>query len=439
MQSLPDVSLPGAGTLPGLRKPPAVRPVGASLPRVLGYVATSLGTFGLLTGDAGFFGAAGAALFLLLWLIVLAVMGPALLLPLARRPVLLVLPALILASTLWSTTPLVSLRAAVQYALTVCFALLVSRLLSLRGFMIAVLPSLLATAILSLVMGRYVRDGLGGDLAFVGIAASKNSFAFFMLLLVIMSTSTALDRGQPVVWRLLGAAGLLLSAPLLFKARSAGALVTVCFSFGALLAALLISRMRVPEQRLIGSCALLLVVPCLILLAILAQAGLVGDLASDFLTRVLGKSTTLTGRTTLWQHATAIIERQPLLGLGYYAFWQQGNPHAEGLWRMFQIGARMGFHFHNLYYETAVGLGLTGIAALVLLLLSVTRATFRLCLTSRSPASAGLVALLVCFFLRSFVEVDIIYPLSTSTFLFFAMAGFAAQGATPGLKEHPSR
>ncbi len=82
--------------------------------------------------------------------------------------------------------------------------------------------------------------------------------------------------------------------------------------------------------------------------------------------RRLGKDSTLTGRTYLWQQGIEAAKASPLVGVGYQAYWVQGFSEAERLWEEFYIGSRAGFHFHNTFIEAVVETGLIGLILLTM-------------------------------------------------------------------------
>jgi exopolysaccharide production protein ExoQ len=81
---------------------------------------------------------------------------------------------------------------------------------------------------------------------------------------------------------------------------------------------------------------------------------------SDLVLRTFDKDPTLTGRTYLWYRARQMIAEKPLFGHGFEAFWRQGNPDAEGLWRFAGIDGRTGFNFHNTGVELLMQFGWCG-------------------------------------------------------------------------------
>ena len=123
------------------------------------------------------------------------------------------------------------------------------------------------------------------------------------------------------------------------------------------------------------------------------------SLVEDSMT-LFEKDPTLTGRTYLWQRAADFIAEKPALGAGFNAFWVQGNPDAEGMWRFAGITERMGFSFHNTLIEWLVNIGWVGVSLLTIVAIVstilmvrrvMTRPTLALCfwLTSSSMSSCA--------------------------------------------------
>jgi exopolysaccharide production protein ExoQ len=77
----------------------------------------------------------------------------------------------------------------------------------------------------------------------------------------------------------------------------------------------------------------------------------------DYLTGMLDRDSTLTGRVDIWQMAFASFLKRPLLGYGYSAFWNV-SPDA------FRINSVMNWtvpHAHNGFLDLALQLGLLGL------------------------------------------------------------------------------
>jgi exopolysaccharide production protein ExoQ len=239
------------------------------------------------------------------------------------------------------------------------------------------------------------------EVAATGIFGSKNNFALHICLLLFVSFAVLADTQQKKPFRAVALLGVVTGPLLLWQAKSVGALMVFFPSLLLMLAIIGLGRIsaRLRPIALAGSVAIVLAAAAIVTPVVIAS--------QDTLLSLVGKTGNLTGRGYLWYRAEFLIEQRPTLGVGYAAFWVQGNPEAEGLWRAEHITARAGFHFHNFYYETLVELGyvglaigggafaLTGIAALLW------------GLRQPGPPSGFFCALMLFLFMRSFVELDL--------------------------------
>ncbi len=396
------------------------------------WLTTALGILGLIEALAG--SSRGAFMFLAVWGGAVCLRTHECRILLFRTPMLWLVPGMALASVMWSQAPGASLRAATELGLTVAIASLTAGLVRPRAFVSAMLICLLLGAADCLMFGQMGTDGLSGTTVFLGVFGSKNTLAMFMSFLAIFAAVVLIDGQQPRLLRLVAVLAFILSVPLLIRAHSAGAAVTTIISFIIMGLTMLFARMQARERMLTLICMAIIGIP--LLLAAIAAA-LDGTLATGFnafISGVLGKDPTLTGRTVLWHIALAQIQQRPMLGLGYAAFWIQGNLLPEGIWRAFQIDNRMGFTFHDTYLEAAVELGWVGAAALVLTLARTLVGAVRLALVQKSWPAACFVTIIVCLLSRSAGEVDLPYPFAITTYVFFVIAAYGAdfaRGTTP--------
>lgn len=393
----------------------------------MAWIATVLCMLGMIVTLAG--SDLGALLFLGVWGLMAVARADRCLRLIVRSPLLWLVPVFALASVLWSQAPGPTLRASMELVLTVGVAILTAGFLRPREFVSAMSVSLLFGALMSLTFGRYGVDGMTGQTVFLGIFASKNTMALFMSFLAIFSTAVFADRGQPMVLRLLAVFSFLLSIPLLLRAHSVGALLTTSVSFMVLVVIAVFARARPRERLLLLIGMLALALPVVVVVTVIALEGTLGEDISRFIIGVLGKDSTMTGRTVLWQIALAEIHKRPLFGIGYAGFWLHGNLLAESIWRYFSINSRMGFHFHDTFLEVAVETGWTGVAALTLTLVLAVERVVRLALADRTLATASLVAALFCLVTRTFDEVDAPYPFAVGTFFLFVIAAYGADFA----------
>ncbi len=346
------------------------------------------------------FGSIGALAFLLPWGIVALTKPQDSLAAMLRNAWVFALPFLCFISALWSDFPPASFRSAIQFLLTVAIGIFAGECIRPRVFVSSLFGALAFAATASLA--------LGGN----GLFASKNQLAQLGVFTALVSLNIALDRSQPHLLRFLSVAGTILGLYTIYAGNSAGS--TVCSVPAILMAPLLATLSFLPGA---ARAAFVFVAALALLTGGLAAASLIGDSSAVY--EALGKDATLTGRTELWTQAQALIWERPLLGTGYQAFWQAGNPLAVQLWIENHVPVGSGFNFHNLYFNTGVELGVLGLVLLAGLLLS---AIGRLVLVLLGPmTSQQLLAasVFVYLFLISFVEVIQTYQFMLGTVLFY--------------------
>ncbi|RAI03840.1 exopolysaccharide biosynthesis protein [Acuticoccus sediminis] len=335
----------------------------------------------------------------------------------------LALTGFICVSTLWSDAPSITLRSGIQYGTTVFCAIVAARILSPYSFVYGTLVGVFLILLYSLAIGRYDFDIVDGTYRFVGAFASKNQLGFFCCLGMVFGLAGLLLKGVSVLHRAFAVLVFAVASGVLLKTHSATSLATVVPVLGGIVGLFLGGRIA-PRVRLV------LVLFGVLGLVMLVTVALAANGEAMFLA-AFGKDATLTGRTLLWAEGLREASQRPWFGSGYNAFWRIGNPLAEYLWEIFYITAKSGFHFHNTYIQTTVGIGLVGLGIMLATMLAGLALAVRAALRPRVTADATLAtALLVLLLLRSFVEIDILYPYTVGAFLFtFAILRLASPRA----------
>jgi len=252
----------------------------------------------------------------------------------------MLLPLIAIASTIWSAAPSETFRASIQYALTIAIIIVFFRTLPLRLLIGALMVAGSAASATVLALQP---DALLYQTTLVGGLGSKNVVAFNSSITFLAALGVLFDKAQPKWLRIVAAFTTPLGALTLLLAQSAGALVTTIIGVAVLI--LLVTFKKLPSALRGGALVLILTIAPI--------AWIMGPtLANAIFTDVLeatGKDPTLTGRTELWNFALSRIPDNPVFGIGYQAFWIQGTPDAEALWRTGNVAARSGFNFHNQY------------------------------------------------------------------------------------------
>jgi len=356
-------------------------------------------------------GSVGALVFILTSVLLGVRRLPRLLEGAYRNHLLFILPLLFLLSMLWSDYPMTTLRAATQYFVTVLAAVSLASCINSRVLASASFVALLLTILscLSLGLGAYLG---GNEQALHLILGSKNQLAEYGAFLIIASLGIVLDAVQPAPLRALAAIGVMLAVFVLYVADSAGTSLFIIPAVLTMLALPLLSLL--PGHARVAYAVLILL--------FIAAAGLTAltfmNDASEILD-MLGKDSTLTGRSDLWADAQRYFMERPVLGVGYQAFWQIGNQRAELQWLSHHVPIGAGFNFHNLYLNTAVELGIVGVIMLCILLFCMIIRLF-MCLfgiiTQRHILAAGVFVYLLGI---SSCEVIQTYQFTAATVLFY--------------------
>jgi exopolysaccharide production protein ExoQ len=319
-------------------------------------------------------------------------------------------------SVAWSQYPAWTLRASIQLAFSTGAFLVMVRALPAKSFLTVFLSALLLVDAASLANPKMAWNT--GGLAMIGILGSKNSFGFLQALLIQVGVWVLLDHGQRGLMRALAFIGAVGGAILIVAALSVGAVVAV---FGALACSMLAFNLRYfpPRSRVVILCAggLLIVILCSFLIVF-------GDELFQAALQLTGKGPNLSNRAELWDVAKKMMQEHPIGGVGYQAFWQHGNPYAEDLWSRFQE-ARSGYHFHNLWYESGVGLGYIGVGLALLTVAITAIEVVRWVVRSANPTSCFFLGYVVFIILRSMVEVDLFAQFSFTGGIFLAAFVYA--------------
>lgn len=276
----------------------------------------------------------------------------------------LLLPLFAVTSFLWSIDPQSTRYYGFQFLITAFIGCIIGAGLDRRAAMRGVFLAFAVYAFSSLVFGRSVSWGGGamGNSAFAGLAQAKNTAGDTAAVGVIFSLSIlfdSLERRQRG-WALLAFLALGVQMEMLIASRSSGALLAVGIAI-PLFFIWNFSRIFEKAVRMVTAITAIVAIAT----AVITQHIWLPPLV-EYMSRAMGKDSTLTGRTYLWDRAAALVQEKPLLGLGYNAFWRKGNLDAEGLWRYAGITSRSGFNFHSTPTELLVHLGYVGVGLFAL-------------------------------------------------------------------------
>lgn len=271
---------------------------------------------------------------------------------LAKYWPLLLLPAIALASAVWSEDPAKTVRTGIQFTFSTLLAIRIGTVLSPASALGCVFAATLlgfCLSLLALVAPPLQPAFESGNDAFIGIYVQK-TVAGLALALFVMALCA---RGA-----LNGYAGFALFVavcivPLLVLTKSVTAMVLlVCLS-------IIIVQDFTQHRGATLRFALFLFTVAFISMLLLILWIDQFDLPA-FLLNMVGKSATLTGRTDIWKLGVELTQEYPFLGYGYAAFW--GNPVFAEEWGFIHatVDPRLK-GFHNLYVTALASTGIAGL------------------------------------------------------------------------------
>jgi O-antigen ligase len=277
------------------------------------------------------------------------------------------LALLAIASAAWSVDAGKTLREAPLLAATTAMMLMIGAALSLRQLIlaIAVFASLTAVACYGAVaVFPEARGQAQWPDVWVGVFEHKNALGGFTAFTLPLTIGAALFSRGPLRIALIGGAAVI--ASLLAISESRTSQLIALFALSSLASAYLGRR-----RLLTWSAAYIAGV--VVFVAAVAAAFATG--LTELLFAALGRQPTMSGRLPLWSVVWPFVEQRPLLGWGYFAFWDPEAMRVIDISRDRRI-FHIPFYSHNGLIELLLNLGVVGLGFLVIV---VVRA-FRGCL-----------------------------------------------------------
>ncbi len=269
------------------------------------------------------------------------------------NPALSALLLLAFVSAAWSIFPDVTFRRSVALLFTMAFGLYLGLRYRLEEAVAVLTIGIGLLVLLSFVFIAVLPDiGIDQDIhrgAWKGVFFQKNvtgrMVAWFALGLVWLDR---VGYGRKLWLR----GGLVMALALLIMSRSGTGLVTT----GLMTVIVLSARgLRSDVRTLLPTLALLSVI------ALVAAVAVTVNFKDTMY--MLGRDTTLTGRTEIWAFGRSSIADNPVLGYGYAAFWYGLYGPASYYITQWNITS-----IHNGWLEVMLDLGLPGLVAMLALM-----------------------------------------------------------------------
>jgi len=320
-------------------------------------------------------------------------------LPVLRRNwVVLIYPAICLASVLWSLTPSYSLIAGLQLSMTMMMGVYLGWRYSvsvLLRVMAVVLSIGVALSILHWATGIFpwpVYTRIGG---LAGLFTSKNMLGLRALFAAIAILAILMMHKHQIrpMFRVLCIVAFFGNMFALVLSLSMTSVLLMPFMAGILL---VLCWHRIPP--ILSSAGFLIILAAISVGPLaLALAGINPIVA---VLGAVGKSTTLTGRVYIWDVAYQVYQDHPIAGIGYRSFWHAPQFANERLATQ-DAGATTSRSFHNFPLEILVSAGWAALLAMSAIIWQACARMFRTYRQTRSVAMAGGLSIMVGIVLSS--------------------------------------
>jgi exopolysaccharide production protein ExoQ len=228
--------------------------------------------------------------------------------------------------------------------------------------------------------------------AWAGVFMERTAAAKCMVFL--LSPAFVFERGS---FRLGRIGYIILLGWFIFKTHAVTALIVLFFYILVMAAIYILRKFETKSLIVISGIALILGV-------------VVVSVSLPFLPAILtffGRDSTLTGRTFIWQVVIRSIVKRPLLGYGFYAFWQ--GLTGESANAILSVKWIFGYA-HNGILELLLQLGVVGTAVFFITLFQALKNAW-LCIRNNQPSAAdwyiGLIALTILY---NVDEATVVWP-----------------------------
>jgi exopolysaccharide production protein ExoQ len=179
----------------------------------------------------------------------------------------------------------------------------------LELFLILGTGTIFASIVFALALPQYGLDRMGGhSTAWKGVFSAKNYLGDLAVFFLTMAVSC---RGRTSFLRSVRASQIVFCLVAIAFSRAATAYLLTGIYVVYFVIMNTLHRFRKKDYFVL----------CILLLGTLSVVVVLIVAAPDLLLSVLGKDSSLTGRTGIWSAVIDSISRRPLLGYGYQAFW----------------------------------------------------------------------------------------------------------------------
>lgn len=276
-----------------------------------------------------------------------------------KEKLLWILMAIALISVLWSVAPSLSIRRFIVLFNATLSGIYLAARYTIKQQINLLFWTLITTAILSFIfIIKFPELGIMSEEtphpgAWQGIFLHKNALGRILVLTALISFLETKVKSR---YSYLGLIGLSLSTLLLFGSTSQSSLFIFAFMFVSIAIYQLCQWCYKHDRAIYISTVFLTIFLGIMLL-----------LNREMILELMGRDSTLTGRTQLWNALLDKIWVRPWLGYGYGAFWQSTSKEYLDVWKAINWTAP---HGHNGFLDLWLELGLLGLSIFALSFIS---------------------------------------------------------------------
>lgn len=322
---------------------------------------------------------------------------------------LLVIPVLGTFSAGWSPEPVAAFRGGAMMVLHFFIMVTVASRLTRQEIVRAVFfAGVIAIAFAAPLINTFDKGGPYG---------SKNIFAIRMLICVLASLAVAFEAKEHILLRLFALPVLVVALVFTLAADSATALV---FAVAGILVmtGLWMFWQPVTRVRHLRSVVLLFFV-ALVAIGVFAFLAVPNNRIIDEFLGALGKDTTLTNRTIIWEAGIRAAHEKPWFGLGFDGFWRDSTGAAQTLNELDSKPFGTKLSFHNSYIEVWVALGYVGLTSFIVAISWSYLTTIIGWFKSQGMASSFFLTISTIILTSTFTESYMLGTFDTLVFLFY--------------------
>lgn len=268
-----------------------------------------------------------------------------------KHPWLWLLLVMAIISTVWSDSPGFTVRRSMVLVASTCFGVYLAQRYTMREILrMLYIVGILAAIGSFLVIWRLPELGVSGGATagdWQGCFGQKNTLGRFMAFEVMTcGIGVLVEKG---LWRWIAVFGVLISLPLLVMSKDATAYLVspVLLLFLPLFQ---YTRKHSFLRMTVFLSALGATVVGIVFLIIISPQKIL---------HLLGKNSTLSGRTDIWAMVWDKFLQKPWLGYGYSAFWMgKDGKESAGIWEALHWAVP---HSHNGFLDVLVQVGAVGL------------------------------------------------------------------------------